>query len=208
MPEGGGKIHCRRGCANCCRLAVEATLPEALAAAQALSGSQAAALADHVERLRENLRGAADLRGYLRSYREKMRGCPFLEGDGACGIYDVRPLACRALLSTRNPEWCGVDLSALHPLEKQAFLSGLDPAVVAFPTHYAAAPQEAGRELEEAAAIETVRRWGFSLSGNFPFLVWLARERGLAEAGARGREGVAELLQREGDGLSFLLRLG
>lgn len=203
----GGKIHCGRGCANCCRLAVEATYGEALHAVEALSCRHLGLLREWVERLKKNTAGSADLKEYLRRYRQTMEGCPFLEEDGACGIYEVRPLACRSLQSTRNPDWCGVDLGSLHPLEQKAFLSSLDPAVVAWPTHYAAAPQQAGRELESAISLRMAQLYGFSLSGNFPFLVWLIRERDLGGAICEGEKSVRDLLGREGEN-TFLARVG
>lgn len=204
---GGGKIHCGRGCVNCCRLAVEATYPEALAAAEAFSGDQLSSLEGWVGGLKEMLMGSTDLKDYLRLYRQRMAGCPFVEEDGACGIYGVRPLACRALLSTRNPDWCGIDLGALHPLERQAFLSSLDPSVVAWPTHYAAAPQDAGRELEAEISLRMAQLYGFSLSGNFPYLVWLIVKRDLGMMVLRGEESVRALLREEGVP-SFLARIG
>lgn len=204
----GGKTYCAKGCANCCRLAVETTLPEALYIAGRLSEEQGSALDSFVGRLKKQLHGVTDLRSYLRSYRETMVGCPFLESGGGCGIYESRPLACRALISTRNADWCGVDLSRLHPLEKQAFLSSLDASVVSFPTHYAAVPREIGCELEEAAAAEGIRRWGVTLSGNFPLLAWLVRERSLEVLLSRGSVAITEMLGKEGPLVSLLIRLG
>ncbi len=206
--EGEGRrIYCRKGCANCCRLAVHATFPEALAVAGALTPPMAGALCGYVEALRPHLIGLGDVRAYLRTHRRQAGFCPFLNGEGGCGIYPVRPFSCRALLSTRNADYCGIDLSALHPLEKEAFLSSLDPSVVAFPTHYAAYPQELGRAHETSMLEEMAKRCGFSLSGNLALLVWLIRERDLAGALRGGKEEISELLVREGLSLPFLLRL-
>ncbi len=203
----GGKIYCRRGCGNCCRLAVHATFPEALVIARALSASQAEALERYAQALRSHLYGVEHPAAYLRAHRRNAGFCPFLGSQGECGIYAVRPFACRALLSTRNPDYCGIDLSALHPLEQKAFLSSLDPAVVAFPTHYAAAPQASGRALELQLLERMSRVFGFSLGGNLALLVWLIRERGLEEAVGEGKEAVAALLRAERLALPFVLDL-
>lgn len=203
----GGTIFCGRGCSNCCSLAVETTYGEALRAAEALSREQLRILDEWVQRLKVNAAGAGDPKEYLRQYRQTMGGCPLVEKDGACGLYEVRPLACRALHSTRNSAWCGIDLGGLHPLEQKAFLSSLDPSVVAWPTHYAAVPQQTGRALESAISLRMAQLHGFSLSGNFPFLLWLIRKRDLAGAVSEGGQAVRALLGREG-GNVFLARVG
>jgi hypothetical protein len=203
----GGRIRCGRGCRSCCSLAVNCTLTEALLVAGTLTGGQAAALAGHVARLRPLLSEATDLRTWLRLHRQVLGACPFLGDDGACGVYAVRPFSCRALLSTRPPEWCGADFAALHPLERQAFLGSLDRSVVAYPTHYVAATGERGRELEEEAAGRMATRLGASVTGNLPLLVWLAREHRFAEVLAAEPGEAAALLAREELRQPFLVSL-
>lgn len=205
---GGGRLYCGRGCRNCCNLAVRCTFTEALLVAEALSDGHAAALGEYVARLRRHLAEAADLKSYLRLHRRTIGTCPLLAADGACGVYAARPFACRSLLSTRPADWCAVDLAELHPLEKQAYLSSLDPAVVAWPTHYLAASRELAREMEEAAARRLHDTLGFTLSGNLPFLVWLEQEHRLSAAAAEGRAATLALLEKEGLNLPFLLNLG
>jgi Fe-S-cluster containining protein len=195
--ENGGRVYCRKGCSNCCRLAVHATFPEAVAIAETLVPHQIATLCGYVEALRPHLCQTADMSSYLRTHRREAGFCPFLTAEGGCGIYPVRPLSCRSLLSTRNSDYCGIDLSTLHPLEAKAFLSSLNPAVVAFPTHYAAAPQEVGQGLETAALRLMTQAFGFTLCGNLTALLWLIRGRGLAEAVAQGAAAVADLLEQE-----------
>lgn len=41
-------------------------------------------------------------------YRYFLRGqaCPFLESDGACGVYERRPMACRMFYSESAPRFC------------------------------------------------------------------------------------------------------
>jgi hypothetical protein len=204
---GGGRITCGRGCRNCCNLAVQCTFTEALQVAEALSDGHAATLGGHVARLLKHLGEVSDLKSYLRLHRQTIGYCPFLEADGACGVYAARPFACRSLLSTRPADWCAVDFAELHPLEKQAYLSSLDPAVVAWPTHYLATPRDLAQEMEAAAAWRMLDTFGFTLSGNLPFLVWLEKEYRLSAVAAQGHAATLALLEKEGLNLPFLVSL-
>ncbi|MBE0599430.1 MAG: YkgJ family cysteine cluster protein, partial [Desulfuromonadales bacterium] len=192
--QGGGRLYCQRGCRNCCRLAVHATFTEALCVADALTAAQRLAVAEHAAQAAAVAQVAGDLKGWLRGYRQEIGRCPLLAPDGACGVYAERPFACRALWSTRPADWCGVDLATLHPLEKQAFLSSLDRAVVAWPTHYAEAPQEAGRAAEEETLWRLRELFGFSVTGNLPYLLWLEQEIGLSTLMVQGRGAVEKVL--------------
>jgi len=203
----GGRIYCHRGCRNCCNLAVQCTFTEALLIADTLGEKHTAVLHEHISRLRQHIGEAVDLKSYLRLHRQRIGFCPFLEADGSCGVYSMRPFACRSLLSTRPADWCAVDFAELHPLEKQAFLSSLDPNLVAWPTHYLAAPRDLGQELESAAFWNMHVTFGFTLSGNLPFLVWLVREYGLCAVAAKGYAEVQSLLEKECLHLPFLVNL-
>jgi Fe-S-cluster containining protein len=207
LPDRGVRIYCGRGCRNCCNLTVNATFTEALGVAGAMRARHFPALKETVFRLLDVVRDAPDFKSYLRNYRKTVGFCPFLEGDGTCGIYPSRPFSCRSLLSTRNPDYCGVDFGDLHPMEKQAFLSSLDPSIVAFPTHYLAALQELGRKLEIQAARKMTARFGFSVSGNLLFLVYLEQEFTLGRVMAEGLEAIMGLLKKEGLAHSFLVTL-
>lgn len=195
---GGGTVHCGRGCLNCCSLAVHASFAEALRVADALNERHATALEKHVARLQEHLAGVSELRSYLRLHRQTIGACPFLEEDGACGVYAARPYACRALLSTRPAEWCGIDLATLDPWDRELYLSSLDPGTVAYPTHYLASPQEGARRLELEASEAMLAACGFALSGNLTALVHLEREWRLSATATRGAEAVAGLLAASG----------
>jgi Fe-S-cluster containining protein len=207
LPDRGVRVSCGRGCRTCCNLTVNATFTEALGIAGAMTARHLPTLKETVFRLLDIVRDAPDFKSYLRNYRKKVVFCPFLEGDGSCGVYPTRPFSCRSLLSTRNADYCGVDFGDLHPLEKQAFLSSLDPSVVAFPTHYLAAPREIGRDLEILAARKMTARFGFSLSGNLPFLLYLEQEFRLSGVMAEGREATVGLLKKEGLDHPFLVTL-
>jgi len=204
----GGRIHCARGCRGCCSLAVNCTFTEAVAIAGALTGEQAERVRDHVARLRAGIDGVTELKEYLLRHRRLVGFCPFLAEDGACGIYSLRPLACRALLSTKESRWCSADFSGLSAGEKGAFLASLDRSVVAFPMHYVAAMQEAGEELEAAASRRMAERCGFSLYGSMPVLVHLAEDHGLAAACPAGYDAVARLLEATSLNHPLLLHVG
>ncbi len=191
----GRRIYCGKGCATCCTLVVNCTFPEAMAIAADLSGEQASRLSMHVEIMLREATECGDLLSWLRRYRQKVGSCPFLDGDKACGVYAVRPASCRSLLATRESRWCGADFAAVPAGEKEAFLASLDRSVVAFPLHYVAATQEWGRELEDDLCREMAVRFGFALSGNLPFLVWLEREHRLSDFIPRGYEDTLALLR-------------
>ncbi len=199
---------CKKGCCNCCSLAVNCSFPEALVIASKLTSEQRLALADKVALLRNISLQAEDLKHYLRLFRHKIGGCPFLEPDtGSCSIYSIRPFSCRALISTRNSSWCAVDFGDLHPQEKEAFLSSLDPEVVAFPTHYLAAPQELGLELEAYAMVAMRETFGVALSGNLLYQIWLETEHQLSEVIPKGFVATLEFLEEKQLDLPFLLQL-
>jgi len=196
--EGGGRIHCGRGCSACCSLTVNCTFTEAVRAADAISDLQAAAVAEHVARLRQLLPRARDLTDWLRLHRREAGYCPLLGRDGDCGAYAVRPFSCRALLATRESRWCGADFSELSSEEKRGFVESLDRSVVAFPMHYVAATRDLGEELEQRAALALMARFSFSLYGSFPVLVHLEREHRLSDLLPQGADAVRHLLEREG----------
>lgn len=193
---GGGSIHCGKGCRNCCSLAVHTGFAEALAVARRLDEAQAEKVANYARRLRDLVKNVRELPHYLRLHRQ-MGSCPLLDDQGTCGVYPVRPLTCRALISTRESVWCGADFSALAPQEREAFLSGLDRKVVAFPSHYVATLQESGKELEEAASQNMRLHFGFALYGNLGVMAHLI-SKGLAEACQEGPGQAARFVAQEG----------
>lgn len=194
----GGRVYCARGCKNCCNLVVNATLPEAMLVAEQLSGAHRVALRAHVARLAEAIGSVTDLKDYLRLHRKKIGDCPFLDADGSCGVYQVRPFSCRALLSTRNRDWCAVDFADLHPAERQAFMSGLDRSVVAFPTHYLSHPQHLALTLEQNAARAMKDHCGFAIRGNLTVQVLLLVDHELERSLAQGLAQVRQIVQRAG----------
>lgn len=184
----GGSIFCGRGCRECCSLTVNCTLTEAVALASTLSDVQADSVAAYAVRLGELTAPMTDLKEYLRMQRRDMGWCPLLDVDGACGAYAARPLSCRALLSTKESYFCGVDFADLTGEQKQEYALSLDRSVTDFPLHYVASTRETGGEMEARALALMRTQFGFSLYGNMPVLVYLAREKGLAEAAVLGRD--------------------
>lgn len=192
--QRGGAVHCAKGCSGCCSLVVNCTFPEAALAARALSPHQTEQLQNRAALLHNIAGQAANLKEWLSLYRQQAGPCPLLDQAGACGIYQLRPLSCRSLLSTSKPYWCSTDFSNLDNQAKQAFMESLDRSAVAFPTHYAATPQEIGQELEEATLRQMETVYGFSLMGLLPWLVWLELEHTLSRQLSEGREAVQEYL--------------
>ncbi len=90
---------CDKGCSWCCHQPAVVTPPEALVLAAWLArerdGHACAALG---ERLDGHARRAAGLDTAAR-FADRLP-CAFLQDDGACGVYPVRPLQCRAVHST------------------------------------------------------------------------------------------------------------
>ncbi len=203
--SSGGRVFCGKGCRECCNLTVNCTFTEALCVAENLSEHQAARVRGHVDLLRRRIHEATDLKAYLRLHRRQIGFCPFLEGDGSCGIYGERPYSCRSLLATKESRWCGADFANLSGEEKRAFIESLDPAVVAFPMHYVAASQERGQELEYHAVRRMKELLGFSLYGNLPFLVFLEEYLRLSRVMLDGYEATAMALERAGLLLPFLV---
>jgi hypothetical protein len=186
---------------------VNAVFPEAVVIAGILPEPMIARVRVHARRLLEKSRSQPDLLSYLRMYRSAMGPCPLLGEDGACGIYDSRPIACRSLLSTRESHCCGLDFGTMSREEKAAFIAGLDVTEVSFPMHYAAVPQDRGQELERTAARSMTSALGFSLYGNLPFLIWLEQEYHLSKVALEGSGAVINLLEREGLANPFLVTL-
>jgi Fe-S-cluster containining protein len=205
-PEQQVNIHCHAGCGNCCTLAVNCSFSEALLIARNLPEKLIQALHEKVTLLQQISRKASGLKSFLQLFRSELGGCPFLDAEACCAIYGVRPFSCRALLSTRPADWCGVDFSTLHPLEKQAFMSSLNREVVNFPTHYLAKTQELAVEHEAETVARLFDGSGVALSGNLIYLVWLEREYGLSTIISKGAEVFSALLHDKQLDLPYLLQ--
>lgn len=200
-------LYCRESCAGCCHLAVHATYPEAVAVANVLAEPQLSRLAEYVERVQTTLPELNSLKSYLKKHLQALGPCPFLDTQGSCSIYSVRPLSCRALLSTRPAAWCTVDFSELTDWDKQAYESSLDRQVVAWPTHFVAATKDFAQELENELLNSMLQEKGWSLSGNFAVMVWLEKQLQLSKGNGATTGQVRDTLTANGLNTDLLLNL-
>lgn len=97
-PSDRSQIACGPGCSSCCMVNVATLLPEGFAIARYLSQqgeAQVGQAYDRLDCLWREVRGLDDDdRLFVR------RSCAFLDDEGSCGIYPVRPLLCRSVTST------------------------------------------------------------------------------------------------------------
>lgn len=203
----GGSLFCGKGCSGCCNLAVNSTFPEALFLSESLTDTAAGKLAGHVIRLKSSIPGLTDLRSYLNRHRKELGPCPFLETDGSCAVYQTRPGACRSLIATKESRWCDQDFCSLDSREKHDFMNSLDQSIVAFPLHYAAAPQEMARDVETRLAEAMHERFGYTLYGNLPLLVHMEIKYQMSSRLSEGRQAIEDLLDHEGVNHPFLVIL-
>lgn len=107
---GHKPVACRAGCSHCCVLNVSVLLPEAVAIAGWLSMHCSGAGCDaQLKRLQSHALRVRWMEDSERIHRQTL--CPFVDAQGSCSIYPVRPLVCRAVTS----------------LDKAACLAALDP---------------------------------------------------------------------------------
>jgi hypothetical protein len=85
LPDG---IACRKACSHCCVQTVVVTAAEAFAVA--------AEMRDRQETVAKLLAAAPR---HLGEPKSEWRDCIFLGDDGACTVYEARPLACHAFVS-------------------------------------------------------------------------------------------------------------
>jgi len=104
------KLACQKGCFYCCHVMVEVTVPEVLAVAQYIREKFTQEEQEHVMRSIEG--GIKATEGMTRKERFVFRvPCPLLK-DGACSVYEIRPVTCRAWHSF-DVEGCKSDFE--HP---------------------------------------------------------------------------------------------
>jgi len=111
---------CSAGCSYCCHVHVDATVPEVLAIVEHLERTRSPeALGALRERLAQHAARVGQLDDEAR-WAAKIP-CALLGDDGRCGIYEARPLRCRAFHS------CAVEPCR----EAFAGSEGAEPAVSA-----------------------------------------------------------------------------
>ena len=98
-PDDHKVMACAAGCSSCCMINVSVLLPEAVNIARYLRETLAD---DELEQLQSSMKKMITvICGLDEDERIALRrNCIFLNGQGQCDIYPVRPLLCRALTST------------------------------------------------------------------------------------------------------------
>lgn len=144
--EEGVAPTCRKGCDACCHQLVMVTVAEAREAARVLATRPDTVQAAIGERLVAWHQATADLRARLQDgaeadledlvegiaadYWQRRVPCPFLE-QGACALYEGRPLACRHHFSVSAPELCATSREEAIEVEDElaaGFLAVMDDA--------------------------------------------------------------------------------
>ena len=89
-------LACGKGCSFCCRMWVDATPPEVLYTVKKMPPEQ---------RQQAHASGRTGLRqtsgaSFFDRCGKVNPPCPLLDDEGACSVYELRPIACRTLVST------------------------------------------------------------------------------------------------------------
>jgi uncharacterized protein len=106
-------VRCRRGCSHCCSGPVEIRPQEA---ALLVDHLRAAGVKLDVARLERQSQHSVET---WREQPECDRACVFLDEDGACTVYEVRPNACRKLLVTSDPQHCDIGRGEHERIERR-----------------------------------------------------------------------------------------
>jgi Fe-S-cluster containining protein len=120
--QGDEHIACRAGCGTCCSLNVAVLFPEVLAVVDFVRTRMSP------EKQRAIERRVAQLHHLVECLGEEERialrqSCAFLDESGACSIYPVRPLICRAITSI-NATHCEEALqSATTGVDRPIFMN-------------------------------------------------------------------------------------
>ena len=118
----GVAVSCRRGCYGCCHSEVEITRDDAAVLAERVNGGL------EIDQARLALQAARPrLSPEWAKFWSQDNRCVFLNvAEGACGIYEDRPAACRRLIVTTPPEACttaGADIAPVRILLAEILLS-------------------------------------------------------------------------------------
>ena len=89
-------LACGKGCSFCCRMWVDATPPEVLYTVKRMPPEQRQRAVQAVEQVCAQTTGAS----FLDRCGKLNPPCPLLDTEGACSVYESRPINCRTLVST------------------------------------------------------------------------------------------------------------
>lgn len=95
---GAPEITCKKGCAFCCRINVDATKTEAQ---MVIAYARVNNIPIDVDALKEQANATNDERPFLKNAK-----CVFLGKDNLCKVYAVRPNACRKYFVVSAPQLC------------------------------------------------------------------------------------------------------
>lgn len=109
------EVKCKKGCAFCCHIRAVSTPIEAEVAVDYAAEHGIEIDTDRLEQQKD-----LDVDQYMFSPHKR---CVFLQPDNTCGIYPVRPFACRTYFVVNDPEFCDVDR---HPHHEQQVVNNLE----------------------------------------------------------------------------------
>jgi hypothetical protein len=156
-------VACKRGCSYCCSAVVAVTAPEVLRIARWLRRNAASVprLAPGAVLARCDERAGLSLSDLM----QQRPNCPLLI-DGACGVYTVRPINCRQLLSS-SMEACRADFEGIAtnvPFVAEAQQKGAHIRALLLGAMDAAGRDASSYELAQALSIalklpDAEQRW-------------------------------------------------
>jgi len=101
--EGKYTLSCRQGCSFCCYLFITITDDEALLLTTYAESKGIEIDYDHLEKQSSDTMEEFDSRPI------GVRKCTFLDENGSCKVYDVRPTSCRTLNVVSDPKLCDME---------------------------------------------------------------------------------------------------
>lgn len=118
-------VSCKKGCAFCCKMNVDVSPMEVTLIREYTKRHQIPVDLDY-------LKAQAAIPKEQIVFAPALSACVFLEKDNTCGIYPVRPLACRKYIVTNPPERCNAEafpdavLDVLIDMDVEILVSALD----------------------------------------------------------------------------------
>ncbi|MBM3372515.1 MAG: YkgJ family cysteine cluster protein [Betaproteobacteria bacterium] len=110
---GAAAVRCHKGCSHCCHGPVEIRPHEAHLLVEHLRSAGRALDRDKLERQ------SAFSVDTWREQPAADQACVFLDAEGGCSVYDIRPNACRKLLVTSDPQHCDISRGEYEQIERR-----------------------------------------------------------------------------------------